>query len=179
MSQQIQKQIVPVLKKHFAEDWKIIIALAYCRIVYQAPIKNVAFHLDCSSLLQMIDMESPAEKTVSQALRKIGTLRSNTVAYMKEFEQPDEYVLVDATDISCNSNNISLSQKGYNSDMNFEPQVTLLYIYSAKTHKPYFYRLVAGNIRDVTALKNALIESGITQAIFISKAFIPTTTLPS
>lgn len=168
MNQQIQKEILPGLMRHFPDDFKMIIALAYCRIVYQAPLKNMPFHLDCSSLLQMLDIPCPTESTLSQTLRKIGALRRNAVAYMQEFAQPNDCVLVDATDISCNSNNIPLSQKGYNSDMNFEPQVTLLYIYSAKTHKPFFFRLVAGNIRDVSALKNALIESGLSQAVFIS-----------
>jgi len=52
--------------------------------------------------------------------------------------------------------------------MNFEPQITLLYIYSAKKHRPLFFRMVAGNIKDVSILKNALMESGISNAIFIS-----------
>ena len=54
------------------------------------------------------------------------------VGYMQQFTEKEDCVLVDATDIACNSSNISLSRKGYNSDMNFEPQITLLYIYSAK-----------------------------------------------
>ena len=90
------------------------------------------------------------------------------VQYMNAVKEDDDYVLVDATDIACNSTRIRLSQKGYNSDMTFEPQVTLLYIYSAKKHKPLFFRLVAGNIRDVGILKNALVESGIHNAVFIS-----------
>jgi transposase len=168
LHQQMQKEIFPALKKHFPEDWSLILSMAYCRIVYQAPLKNIPFHLSCSSLPELLGLDCPDEKTVSQLLRKIGKERNNMVLYMRSFEEDGDYVLVDATDIACNSANISLSQKGYNSDMSFEPQVTLLYIYSAKQHKPLFFRLVPGNIKDVSILKNALIESGIKNVVFIS-----------
>jgi len=166
--QHIQKEILPTLKEHFPGDWPLIIAMVYSRILFQAPLKNIPFCLSCSSLLDLLGMECPDEKDVSQLLRRIGSERHNMVKYMHTFAQKDDCVLVDATDIACNSSKISLSQKGYNSDMNFEPQVTLLYIYSAKQHKPLFFRLVAGNIRDVSILKNALVESGINNAVFIS-----------
>jgi len=166
--QQVEKEIVPALKQYFADDWTLILALAYCRMLHHSPLKNIPFHLRCSSLPQLLSMECPEEQVVSQTLRKIGAQRNNMVRYMHGFAEDDDCVLVDATDISCNSSHISLSKKGYNSDMTFEPQVTLLYIYSAKTHKPLFFRLVAGNIKDVSILKNALVESGINKAVFIS-----------
>ncbi len=166
--QQVRTEIQPVLEQIFPDDWAMIIALAYCRILYQSPLKNIPFHLSCSSLLQLLSMDCPGETEVSQTLRKIGKQRSAMVQYMQRFTDNEDCVLVDATDIACNSSNIGLSQKGYNSDMNFEPQITLLYIYSARKHKPLFFRLVAGNIKDVSILKNALMESGINNAVFIS-----------
>lgn len=135
---QVQQEIVPALKQYFPDEWMMILALAYCRMLHHSPLKNIPFHLRCSSLLQLLAMECPEEQAASQALRRIGTQRNNMVAYMRTFSEDDDCVLVDATDITCNSANISLSKKGYNSDMNFEPQVTLLYIYSAKKHKPFF-----------------------------------------
>jgi transposase len=164
----IQTKILPALQRYFPVDWSLIVSMVYCRILFQAPLKNIPFFLSCSSLLALLEIDCPEEREISQLLRKIGKERNNMVRYMHDFEEKDDCVLVDATDIACNSSNISLSQKGYNSDMNFEPQVTLLYIYSAKTHKPLFFRLVPGNIKDVTILKNALIESGIKNAVFIS-----------
>lgn len=165
---QIQAEILPALKQSFPDHWTMIIALVYCRVLYQSPLKNIPYHLSCSSLSELLLMVYPDEAEVSQALREIGKQRSTMVQYMQQFTDKDDCVLVDATDIACNSSKISLSQKGYNSDMNFEPQVTLLYIYSAKKHRPLFFRLVPGNIKDVSILKNALIESGISKAVFIS-----------
>jgi transposase len=166
--QEVQKEILPALKQHFPLDWSLIVAMVYCRMLHQAPLKNIPFFLSCSSLPELLEVDCPDEGTVSQLLRRIGKERNNIVRYMQGFGEQDDCVLVDATDIACNSSNISLSQKGYNSDMNFEPQVTLLYIYSAKKHRPLFFRLVPGNIKDVSILKNALVESGISNAVFIS-----------
>jgi transposase len=176
--QQVQIEILPALKQSFPDDWAMIIALVYCRILYQSPLKNIPFHLSCSSLLQLFLMDCPGETEVSQTLRRIGKQRSTMVQYMQRFTGKEDCVLVDATDIACNSSKISLSQKGYNSDMNFEPQVTLLYIYSARKHRPLFFRMVAGNIKDVSILKNALMESGISNAVYISdKGFYSETNL--
>lgn len=166
--QQIQAEILPGLKQSFPDHWSIIAALVYCRVLYQSPLKNIPYHLSCSSLLELLLIDCPSESEVSRTLREVGKQRSAMVQYMQQFADKDDCVLVDATDIACNSSNISLSQKGYNSDMNFEPQITLLYIYSAKKHRPLFFRLVAGNIKDVSILKNALMESGISKAVFIS-----------
>jgi transposase len=164
----VKNEIQPALQQHFPQQWKIIIALAYCRILHQSPIKNIPFHLSNSSLLQMLELEPVDEKAVSAVLRTLGRQRKNMVAYMQALAEPQDCILVDATNIACHSRNITLARKGYNSQMNFEPQFTLLYIYSASKHKPVFFRIVPGNIRDVTLLSNTLAESGIEKSVFIA-----------
>ena len=165
---QMENAVLPGLKEHFPEDWAMVAAMAYCRMLHRSPLKNCPFFLSCASLPEMLGMAVPEEKELSLMLRRIGRERGSMVRYMKRSIEDGDCVLVDATDIACNSTHIPLSQKGYNGKMDFEPQVTLLYIYSAKNHKPLYFRLVAGNIRDVTILKNALVESGTGNAVFIS-----------
>lgn len=58
---------------------------------------------------------------------------------------------MDATDIVLQSAKIGLAQKGYNSEMKFQSQFVLLYLYDAKSLKPLYYRVLAGNIREVSA----------------------------
>ncbi len=142
--------------------------MVYCRIVHQAPIKNISFHLSGSCLNELLEAAIPIEKNISQALKELGVMRTNMVTYRKAFVQPEDCILVDATDIACHSSNISLAAKGYNSRMDFELQFTLLYVYSATNHFPYFFRLLPGNIRAVSALKNTLEEAGITDTTFIA-----------
>lgn len=52
--------------------------------------------------------------------------------------------------------------------MDFNPQFVLLYLYDAATLQPLYYRLIAGNIREVTAMKNTIAASGIERCIFIA-----------
>ena len=52
--------------------------------------------------------------------------------------------------------------------MDFELQFNLLYVYSATNHSPYFFRLLPGNIREVSALNNTLEEVGITDTTFMA-----------
>ena len=168
MNQHIKKAIQPNLEKAFPNHFKLILLMVYCRIVYQSPIKNIPFHLSGSCLHEMLDAAIPTEKNISQGLREVGVMRTSMVTYMKAFVQPEDCILVDATDIACHSGNISLAAKGYNSKMDFELQFTLLYVYSATSHCPYFFRLLPGNIREVSALKNTLEEAGITDTTFIA-----------
>jgi len=63
---------------------------------------------------------------------------------------------------------IALSKPGYNSDWDFEPQFNLLYIYSTNLQAPVFYRLVSGNIRDVSVLKLTVLESGANQCVLVA-----------
>ena len=52
--------------------------------------------------------------------------------------------------------------------MDFELQFNLLYVYSATNHSHYFFRLLPGNIREVSALNNTLEEVGITDTTFMA-----------
>jgi len=87
---------------------------------------------------------------------------------MKAFIKRDEYLLMDSTHIFSNSSLITLSRKGYNSQMTFDPQFNLFYIYSAKTQMPVYYRVLPGNIREVKAFKNCLLEAGLNDAVIVA-----------
>jgi len=47
-------------------------------------------------------------------------------------------------------------------------KVTLLFIYEAEQKLPVYYRLVAGSIREIKALKMTLLESGLNKAIVVT-----------
>lgn len=126
------------------------------------------FHLSGSSLNERLESAIPTEKSMSKSLREFGVMSTNMVTYMKAFVQPEDTILVDATDIACHSNNVSLSERGYNGKMDFELKFTLLYVYSATSHSPYFFRLLPGNIREVSSLTNTLEEAGIDNSTFMA-----------
>jgi len=60
-----------------------------------------------------------------------------------------------------------LAAKGYNSEFDFTPQVNLLFMFSPVKRLPLFYRILPGNVRDVSSLKATIKESRIKDVIVI------------
>lgn len=157
-----------MLQEVFPKQWKAILAIAYCRFVYHCPLKNIPFRLSQSFLQELIGGAPFNEKTASLVLKTIGGKHEQMLRYMKAFIKRDDYLLMDSTHIFSNSNLITLSRKGYNSQLNFDPQVNLFYIYSAKTQMPVYYRVLPGNVREVRAFKNCLLEAGLQDAVIVA-----------
>ncbi len=156
------------LEKHFPENWKQLLAIAYCRFVYRCPLKNIPFRLESSFLYELLGMAPFTDKTSSAVLHETGGQAEQMHAYMKSFISRDDYILMDGTSIVSKSDNIPMAKKGYNTQHNFDGQVNILYVYSATSRMPVFYRMLPGNIRDVKAFKNTLVVSGIKKAVIIA-----------
>jgi hypothetical protein len=159
--------IIEKLKLNFPDHYQIILYMAYCRFLYSSPIKNFAFYLT-KSMIANDDKVIYSDKKFSTALREIGLNRVSISNYLKSFMVPNDYVMVDMTNVFCASNNMRFAKEGYNSDMIYDKQFNLLYIYSPSLLQPVFYKLLAGNIRDVTGFKMCMKESGISDAIIIA-----------
>jgi len=157
-----------VLRETFGDLWAPITAIAYCRFVYKCPLKNIPFRLMQSYLPEILGIRYFNEKSSSALLKEIGQLPEKMLNYMKSFIHKGEYMLMDATNIFSNSHQISFNRKGYNNSMIFDNQFNLMYIYSADSKMPVYYRLLPGNIKEVKAFKNCLIESGLRQSIIIA-----------
>jgi len=159
--------IIEKLKANFPDHYQLIIYMAYCRFLYNSPIKNFAFYLS-KSMIANNDKTIYTDKKFSAALREIGLNRTSISSYLKSFMVANDYVMVDMTNVFCASNTMRHAKEGYNSDMIFDKQFNLLYIYSPTLMQPVFYKLLAGNIKDVTGFKMCMKESGITDAIIIA-----------
>jgi hypothetical protein len=156
------------LARHFPDDAPLLLAMAYCRLGWQAPIKNIPFLLARSALPEALHVRHTGEKIISARLRAWGAMRQNVVAYMKEFLPTGDIALIDATDILCKSRHISLARKGYNARLDYQPQVSLLYLYSTTKALPVFYRLLPGNIREISTLKHTIDECGLQDTVIIA-----------
>jgi transposase len=156
------------LKTFFPNDWTKILAMAYCRFVHRSPLKNMPFRLETSFMYELFDLPLFTDKTASEVLNSIGKQPEQMHHYMKSFVKEDDYILIDGTSIVSKSQRLDLAQVGYNTHYNYDGQLNLLYIYSASSRMPIFYRLVAGNITDVKAFKHTLTLSGIKNAVVIA-----------
>lgn len=156
------------LKEHFPRHWKFIVFMVYCRIGYQSPLKNIPFYLENSFILDMLEWhEKIYDAKVSDYLFELGQMPNSIHEFMIPKDKKRRTILIDATDIVLQSSNIALSQKGYNSDMDFQLQFVLLYLYDALTLEPVYYRSLAGNIREVSAMKNTIVMSGLEECTFV------------
>lgn len=164
----IKEKMVVALQKHFPEQWEAIISAAICRLLYQAPLKNMGFYFSHSFLSNTYTSLSMSPKMVSKILKLVGEQRDKILKYSEEFIQPGSHLLVDITNVHSKSHCLNLATKGYNSKYNFDPQINLLMVFSQTSMSPLYYRVLPGNVRDVNAFKLSLRESGIKNAVLIA-----------
>ena len=164
-----QEGILDDLKTHFPSLWSYIVVMVYCRTAYQSPLKNIPFYLSQSAIMDMIDWkEKLSDQKISDALFDIGSKTKAIHDFIRPAQNNGKTILMDATDIVLQSHNISLSQTGYNANMDFQPQFVLLYLYDAQTLAPLYYRLLPGNIREITAMQNTIKMAGMEKCTFIA-----------
>lgn len=161
------KQIA-ALEKVFGEDAKPLFLFAFFRLTEQSPIKNVPFYFMHSFLSEVWKETKISDKSISQLLRRVGGNREKIMGYQKLFVREGEKVLLDMTHVITHSRQIESAQSGYNNSMSFEPQVNLMYLFSAQQHEPVYYRLLPGNIRDVKAFTLTMQECGLKNVTLIA-----------
>jgi transposase len=161
-------ELLARLAQHFDTEWQTLVALAYCRLVFQSSIRQMPFHIGQSYLSELYPQLALSDKKISLFLRDIGRDRTRVSAFMRSFIQNGEHILVDLTHLPLKSEHISLSKLGYNSHMDFQPQCNVLYVFSAALGLPVFYRLLPGNIREVKAIRLTLEESQIKDCVLVA-----------
>lgn len=157
------------LKKHFPEHWQFIVFMVYCRLAFKSPLKNIPTELERSAILDLLGWKGKVyDQKVSDMLFEVGQMRQSIHEFMRPLDNKRRSVLMDATDIVLQSDSIGLAQKGYNSNMDFQPQFVLLYLYDALSMEPLYYRLLPGNIREVSAMYNTIKISGMEECMFVA-----------
>lgn len=149
------------LKKHFPEDADKLFALSALRLIEKCPFKRIGEAYANSYLSERHGKLALSSASISNFLKEFGKDRPAIVEFLKEFIGTDEYVLFDGTNIISNSSNMDINRIGYNSHRQFDPQINLMLAFSAIQHMPGYYRVIPGNIRDVVAFSQTVIESGI------------------
>jgi transposase len=147
------------LRLLFGKKAEIIFLIAYARLVFQSPIKRMPNHIANSWLCESLGLKYFSDKTISDTMNWLGSQRQLITQYMKSFISEDDFILVDTTHMLSHSERIVLAHKGYNSKMDYEPQINLMYLFGQASKMPVYYRLHAGNIKEISALKLTILES--------------------
>ncbi len=164
----IGKDIYEALKKHFPKNADRLFVLAVLRLLEKCPFKRIEGAYANSFLSEVFGKMSLSSASLSNFLKSFGQDRTAIVEFLKEFIGTEEYVLFDGTNIISNSRNMYINRIGYNSHRQFDPQINLMMAFSEKQHIPSYYRVVPGNVRDVTAFKQSIMESGLKNMTIIA-----------
>ncbi len=160
--------VLAALRKHFDENADAIYCAGLMRLAYQTPLKNMNVHLKENFLSESFPELSLADKKVSSLLKDIGSDRERINAFFREFSRAGENILMDITAIHSKSEQMSINQRGYNSQGSFDPQANLLLLFSQSRHEPVYYRMLPGNIRDVKSVQLTLKETGTADTVFVA-----------
>ena len=165
---------INLLKSVFKDDVaEKLLSFSMMRWAYQSPIKrasNYHIHDYCS---EVWSKKSISDKQISEALKFVGQNRETLVDWMKQMlnqsgQGNNKFVMMDSTHISTVSEQLGINAKGYNPSHDFDEQIRLMYLFSAQMKQPVYYRLINGNITDISSMSLCVKEMNVRDVVFIA-----------
>lgn len=157
---------IALLKKHFPDFADIIKVLAYCRLVFQSPLKNAEFHYNNSYLSELFPNLKICSSRLTSLMKDIGKNRTAIVEFFKEFVS-DGNIIFDGTDIFCNSKNMAVSKLSKSKKNTFDNVANIMFAFSPELDLPVYYRILPGNIKDMKSFKLCIEEMKMNKAVVI------------
>ena len=156
------------LRDKFGTSGEIVFAISLSRLIEQCPFKRTENHYANSYVSEVLLDLKLSPKDISFFLRDFGNKRAEMVEFMRGYIGDDANILFDGTAIVSNSDKMSINRIGYSAGGSFSPQFNLMYAFSLDEMQPVYYRLIAGCVREVTALSLTLEESGMKNGIVVA-----------
>ena len=167
------QSITDRLRKDFPKDYERILALAYCRLRCQSPMRDVQSDYSDSFLSTQTGTRGLLPSQLSGFLYDLGGKRSEMVKYMDYFCSGSSNIIFDGTDLLSASRLMGLPQLTKTKTGAFEKAVNMMMVYSLDFRLPSYYRLLPGNIKDVKAFRICMSESGASSAVAILDKTFP------
>ena len=156
------------LREIFGTDGETIYTMALLRFLRNCPFKRVELSYQNSYISELLPGLKLSSKELTAFLRRFGEYREKTAGFMAGLIGEGAHVIFDGMSLTSNSEKMDINKAGYNSRKEFDPQIGLMYAFSQDQSVPAYYRIVPGNIRDVTAFRLCLQESGIKNGVIIA-----------
>jgi len=136
----------------------------------QSPIKRMPLYHERNFCSEQWMGKGISDKSMSASLEKVGFDREKVVSWMRgNMRKPNQkFILMDSTNTFSYSEKLHINEVGYNPQHQYDPQINLMYLFSAELQQPAYYRLVPGNIREVKAMKLCVEESSLQQVVLIA-----------
>lgn len=173
-SELLEEEIKGLGTNFSSKDLEVLLTVAMMRFAHEAPIKRMQrlHHHDYCSLFW--HKTTLTDKIITDTLRYIGENRQLIIDWMrtrlsdKKESLLQEYIMIDSTHITTTSNLLNVNAIGYNPAKNFDEQIRLMYMFSSALKQPVYYRLINGNITDVSSMKLCVEEMNVENVIFIA-----------
>jgi transposase len=162
------EDILSELKNVFPNQGELIFTIAALRVIEHCPFKRLENSYRNSFLSETFKNLSLYSGSLSAFLKDFGGDREKIVKFMEHFIGGSEHILFDGTSILSKSEKMDLNRIGYNAHRDYDPQVNLLYAFACEAKLPAYYRIVAGNVRDVSAFKLSISEAGLENVIVVA-----------
>lgn len=141
------------LKEYFPVDWQRIVALAYCRLCAQSPMKRMSADFGDSYLSVSLGIAGLSANRLSGFYHDLGGRRPQILAFLNEFGIDGENVIFDGTDILSASSCMDLPKMSKVKSGGFGTAINIMFGYSVGQGRANYYRLLPGNIKDTKAFK--------------------------
>lgn len=162
-----QKQSIDRLKEVFPQEWSRIVALAYCRLRFQSPMRRVLGDFSDSFLSSKIGTRGLSPNALSGFLHDLGNRRDKITEFMRSYIDPDDNIIFDGTDQLSASRCMDYPQLTKTKNGTFDTAVNIMWIFNCAKHLPVYYRLMPGSIKDVSAFKVCIDDSGLRDGVAI------------
>ena len=145
------------LKQCFPAAYKQIMSIAYYLILES---DSPLFRFEKWSILHKHPYEKDIPSQRSSEIFADITEESKSVFFRLQEKRrcEDEYWAYDTTSLSSYSQTLRQVQYGKNKEDDRLPQINLALVFGEKSGLPFYYRKLAGNIPDVSTVKNLLAD---------------------
>ena len=166
----IAGDILEALRRHFSESVaERVFTAAMLRLISPCPFSRVGDRYETSWMSRALPGLALSPPSITGLLDAIGGDRAACAAFMRETMGASPYYLIDGSRAVSASDGILRAEPGHSKTHGFLPQLNQVYIIAVSKDgsAPAFYRNVAGNIPDVSALELTLQDAKIKGATFI------------
>ena len=152
------------LKSSLPTAWNRILAMAYCRLRNQSPLKYIQDDFSDSYLSQSLGTAGLSPRSLTDFLKSLGKNRAGILDFMRRYAGDGGNVLFDGTDILSSSAKMDFPRMSKTKLGGFAEAINLMMAFSTRRMLPVYYRLLPGNVKDWSGETN-LQASGVRDQI--------------
>jgi len=147
---------VPLLKKHFPDCWQTIVAMSYCRAMFQSPLNRMHSDFRKSYMSVILKDARLSARHLTGFIRDLGQRRADVVAFCQEFCEGLSNIIFDGTDIISASRLMSINKYSKTKTGTYDELFNVMCAFSVDLRCPVYYHILPGNMKDVSAFCDTL-----------------------